>query len=171
MNAATATRSDSAHTSPQRKREDSSLHSPAQRRFSRRRGSATLEFSLVLPLLISVALLCVDFGRFAYCYISVTNAVRAGAAYASVNLYSSSTETQWQTNVTQAVTDEFATNGWYSSGDLTVNTPQLIQESGGYWRVSVTASYSFSTLIQWGWLPGYNKPIKLSRTVVMRGTI
>jgi Flp pilus assembly protein TadG len=142
----------------------------------RRRGSATLEFALLLPILLSVALLCVDYGRFAFCYIAVTNAARAGAAYASRNLYTPSTQVQWQANVIQAVKDEFATNAWYErdSSKLTVDTPQLIQEGGGYWRVIVTAHYSFTTVVRWtAWTNWHNagNPMDLKRTVVMRGTL
>ena len=42
----------------------------------RRRGSAILEFALVLPPLLMMVLLCIDFGRIAYYYIAVTNVAR-----------------------------------------------------------------------------------------------
>jgi Flp pilus assembly protein TadG len=42
-----------------------------------RRGAAAVEFALILPLLVTLVLACVDFGQFAYNYIAVTNAARA----------------------------------------------------------------------------------------------
>ncbi len=60
----------------------------APRRATRRkarRGSAILEFSLISPILLSLLLLCIDFGRVPFYYIAVTNAARAGAGYASAN--------------------------------------------------------------------------------------
>jgi Flp pilus assembly protein TadG len=46
----------------------------------RRRGAAAAELAMILPLMLILVLGCVDFGRFAYSYIAVTNAARAGAA-------------------------------------------------------------------------------------------
>jgi len=136
-----------------------------------RRASATLEFALVLPILLSVVLLCVDYGQMAYYYIGVTNAARAGAAYASVNYYSAGTQTAWQNNVIQAVKDEFANNTWYDVSKLTVDTPTRTTESGNYWYVTVSVHYSYRTLINWSGFTGYHNPITLTRTVVMRGHI
>jgi Flp pilus assembly protein TadG len=129
-----------------------------------------LELAVVLPILLSIVLLCVDFGQMAYYYIGVTNAARAGAAYGSSVLYTASTQTTWQNNVIQAVKDEFANNGWYKSANLTVDTPTLTLESAGYYHATVTVHYSYKTLINWYYLPGYNNTVTLSRTVVMRGT-
>jgi Flp pilus assembly protein TadG len=133
----------------------------------RRRGSATLEFALALPILLSVVLLCVDFGQMAYYYIGVTNAARAGAAYASVNIYSTGTQTAWQNNVIQAVRDEFANNGWYDSSKLTVDTPTRTTVDTDHWYVTVTVHYSYRTLINWTGITGYHNSVTLTRTVVM----
>ncbi len=35
-------------------------------------------------------------------------------------------------------------------------------------RVEVTVSYPFQTLINWPFLPGYNDPLIITRTVAMR---
>ena len=137
----------------------------------RRRGSAILELSLILPGLLTLALLAVDYGRVATCYVAVTNAARAGAGYGSSNAYTSATQAAWQAATIQAATDEFATNPWYNAANLTVSTPVVTQEGNGYWRVSVTATYSFQTLINWTLLSNYHKPVSLTRTVVMRATI
>ena len=137
---------------------------------TQRRGAAILELSLLLPILLSLVLLCVDYGRLAFCYMAVTNAARVGAGYASSNPY---TVANWQANTIAAVQNEFTktANTWFVAADLTVPNPVLTQDGNGYWHVSVTATYSFSTLINWPWLPGYNTAVPLTRTVVMRGTI
>ena len=57
-----------------------------------RRGAAAVELAMILPVLMTIVLGCVDFGRFAYNYIAVTNAARAGASYAIMNNYSPTTE-------------------------------------------------------------------------------
>ena len=53
--------------------------SPLQAR-RHRRGVTAVEFALILPLLMTIVLGCVDYGRFAYDYIAVTNAARAGTS-------------------------------------------------------------------------------------------
>ena len=59
---------------------------PAGRPQDRRsRGQAMVEFALVLPIMLVMLLLAVDFGRLFYPYISVHNAAREGAFYAAIN--------------------------------------------------------------------------------------
>src|SRR5437899_8835587 len=77
-------------------------------RHSRRRAGAAAELAFILPLLVTLVLGAVDFGRCAYYYIAVTNAARAGAQYAIMNNYTASTQSAWQTNVKQAITDEMS---------------------------------------------------------------
>src|SRR5688572_17084823 len=54
-------------------------------RFRRDDGQAAFEFVLMLPFFIMFVLLLVDFGILTYEYVTVSNAVREGARYASVN--------------------------------------------------------------------------------------
>lgn len=48
-------------------------------------GQAAFEFLLVLPFFFMVFLLLIDFGISMYGYVSISNAVREGARYGSVN--------------------------------------------------------------------------------------
>lgn len=133
-----------------------------------RRGATAVEFALVLPVMVTLLLGTVDFGRFAYTQIAVTNAARAGAAFGSMNPYSSATQTNWQTKVIAATRDEMFQQTGYVAGNLAV-TVTPIAEGGGLWRVRVQASYPFQTLISWPGLPGSGgTPITLQRTVVLR---
>ncbi len=148
-----------------------------------RRGSAILEFALVSPLLISLALLCIDFGRLPFYYIAVTNAARAGAGYASANAWpaTAALQTSWGTAAKNAATTEFAANMEsvaYVSSNLVVSVDGATaspytapsKDSYGYY-VTVKVTYPFQTLIDWRWLAGYSNSISLSRTVVMRTTV
>ncbi len=56
-----------------------------RRRHSDRRGQALVEFALVLPVLLLLTLVAVDFGRLFFSYIQVNNAAREGAAYGAGN--------------------------------------------------------------------------------------
>jgi Flp pilus assembly protein TadG len=48
-------------------------------------GSALVELALSVPILLMLLLGAVEFGRFAYLWIEVTNAARAAAQYAATN--------------------------------------------------------------------------------------
>jgi hypothetical protein len=126
--------------------------------------------------MVAIVLGCVDFGRFAYNYIAVSNAVRAGAAWATLNPPSNMPDpsASWQTSVQQAVSSEMSRQPGFQSGSLTVNTVAVTTESGGTWRCTISAAYPFQTLIPWnfGWFGtsvGIPSSLTLSKTVTMRG--
>ncbi len=124
---------------------------------------AAAEFALVLPLLALLVLGCIDFGRFAYTYMAVTNSAYNAASYASTNAYAN-----WNTGVPQAAENEMSQLANYNAGSLTVSTPVVGSNlSGSGWTVSVTVSYSFHTLITY---PGVPSSINLSRTVMTQGS-
>jgi hypothetical protein len=58
---------------------------PETKHLGNEKGQATFEFMLIIPAFIVFALLVFDFGIGAFQYITVTNAVREGARYGSVN--------------------------------------------------------------------------------------
>lgn len=49
------------------------------------RGQALVEFALVLPVMMALLLIAVDFGRVFFSYVQITNAAREGAAYAATD--------------------------------------------------------------------------------------
>ena len=50
------------------------------------RGQGIVEFALVLPVMILILLVAVDFGRLAFTYVQVNNAAREAASLASQNI-------------------------------------------------------------------------------------
>ena len=134
-----------------------------------RRGAAAAEFALIAPLLTTIALGTVDFGRFAYNYIAVTNAARAGAEYGMMNNFTASTQSTWNTNVTQAAKDEMTSQvGSGNIGNLTVNVATTT-DSNGAKRVQVTATYPFTTIVNWQWTGmGIPSSFNMKRKVEMR---
>jgi Flp pilus assembly protein TadG len=135
----------------------------------KQRGAAAAEFAIILPLLTMIVLGCVDFGRFAYNYIAVNNAARAGAAYAMMNNYSASTYNTWANNITAAAQAEMAGQANYNSSNLTVSAPVVTVESSGLRRVQLTVSYPFQTLVNWSWT-GFSIPssMTMQQTIVVR---
>jgi Flp pilus assembly protein TadG len=133
----------------------------------RRHGAAAVEFAIVLPVLMTLVLGCVDFGRLGHSYIAVTNAARAGAGYGSTTSYTAATYNSWVANVQQAVVDEMSQLYGFDATKLTVTTT-VVTESGGGSRVQVTVSYPFTTVASW---PGLPTTLTLAQTVVMESTV
>ncbi len=132
----------------------------------RRRGTAAVEFAVVLPLLLALVLGCVDFGRFAHSYIALTNAARAGAGFGGSHPYTPATLATWQDQVRQAVADELSSLNGFDPNRLTV-TASAVGTGAGDWQAAVTVAYPFQTLVSW---PGVPASVTLRRSVVMRAT-
>lgn len=140
-----------------------------QRRKATRRegrsGAAAVEMALILPLLITIVLGCVDFGRFAYMYISVANAARAGAAVGSFNPVTPSTQTVWEGKIRDAINDEMSAQTGFDVAALTPAPTITTSVDGSLKRVRVVVNYRFRTIVQWPLLP---TQVTLSRAVEMR---
>ncbi len=67
-----------------------------------RGGMSAIEFGVAAPLFLGVLTPVIDLGRAFSQQIQIRQAVQAGALYASVNVYNTST---WSTNVSSAVTN------------------------------------------------------------------
>jgi Flp pilus assembly protein TadG len=130
----------------------------------RRRGVAASELVCILPVLITIVFGCVDFGRFAYAYISVTNAARAGADFASTNRYTTSTASLWAAKIRLAVQDEMGQMSGFDPDNLSVTAPAPTPD-GNLKLVSVQVTYQFRTTVTWPALPNQ---LALTRTVRMR---
>jgi len=64
-----------------------SNENPIRKDQTSERGQSLLEFAMVLPLLLLIALGVVEFGRAYYQYNTLTKAVREGARYMSMHAY------------------------------------------------------------------------------------
>jgi Flp pilus assembly protein TadG len=147
-----------------------------------RRGLAAVELAAVLPLLLTIVLACVDFGRFGYAYIAVSNAAREGAAFAGRTPWTSGTDAVWQLRLRATVEDELGcgeagsrfvasnvtiaipTQTTISNGKTTITTP-VTTDPDKTKRVGIRVLYPFSTLVSWPGIPGQ---MTLARTVTMR---
>lgn len=59
------------------------FHSSSQRNVQR--GQSTIELAIVLPVLLMLLLLAIDFGRAFYSAVTLTNAARVAANYAAMH--------------------------------------------------------------------------------------
>lgn len=146
---------------------------------ARRLGAAAVELALLLPLLLTLVLACIDFGRFAYTYIAVTNAARAGAGYAVLNPTTTAKEALWKGNIRQVVAGELqqlralkdptgSTTDFYDDAKLVVNVTRTVENSG-LWRATVQVQYPFETFVPWPWLPTSVNVGQNTAPIVMRG--
>jgi len=145
-----------------------------------RRGAAAGELAIIGPVLVTIVLGCLDFGQFAYNYIALCNAVRAGAAWAMLNPPSSMTDppASWQTSIQNAVSNEMFQEDYHKtskSTSLTVPaagsslTPVSNGDSPTTYRFTITATYPFLTIVTWN-VSGYGIPhsMTLAQQVTMR---
>lgn len=121
----------------------------------RRRGHAATELALVLPFLCFICLVAVDYARLVNALVTITNCARNGALFLS-NQASYST---YYSSVTAAATAD--------AGNLSP-TPSVSStnytDSYGNPCVTVTVSYTFTTLVNY---PGIPSSTTLSRSVSM----
>lgn len=151
-----------------------------------RSGAAAVELALLLPVLITIVLGAVDFGRFAYTYISISNAAREGASMASRQMWTTSTNTIWKAGVQAAVQDElgcfdtnppfvwqnvqlaYPTTSSVTEGGKTFTCPYIKNMTTGEKTVGISVSYPFHMLVNWPFLPASVRSFTVERTVYMR---
>ena len=120
------------------------------------RGVAVVELAVLLPLLIFLFMIAIDFARVFYFSLSLTNCARAGALYAC--------------DPTTADEAPFASVEAAALADATnlSPSPTITSTSGtdglGRKFVSVTANYTFQTITGF---PGIPTQVALQRTVTM----
>jgi Flp pilus assembly protein TadG len=134
------------------------------RRRSRRCGAAAVEMALVLPLVLLLTFAAVDFGRVVNAYLVVSNAARCGAEYGSMHEFTAYTQSTWQAQVQSAMTAEMQGLQGYSAANLQ-STITSTTDGNGLFVLSVTASYPFTTIVNW---PGIPAQVQLSHQVTMR---
>ncbi len=134
------------------------------RRGRARRATAAVELCVIAPVLATMVFGCIDFGRFAYNYIAVNSAARAGAAYGVNNCYLPAQTEAWQNSVKTVAQNEMSMQTGFVSASLTVTTTSHI-DGTGLRRVAINVQYPFSTLVSW---PGIPKNTTLQANIMMR---
>lgn len=133
------------------------LYRPNSRGMNPRRGAAVVEVAIVLPLLVFLFLVAVDYCRLFNASQVVTNCSRNGAIwssdpYSAVRTLYPNVETAAKADADPAM-----------RGSLTVTSATGTDTSGDY--VRVTVSYPFKTLTSY---PGLPTQVVITRTVQTR---
>ena len=114
---------------------------------ARRRGQALVEFALILPILLLVLVIAIDFGRLFYLYVGINNGAREGAAYGADKPPTSRTSvaditTRVRQELGLSATDTSVAVTMQCSPDcytsLTISQPHTI-------RVTASTTFSFLT--------------------------
>ena len=137
---------------------------PSLRRASARRATAATELALILPLLMTLVLGCVDFGRITYIYLAVSNASRTGAEYGATHNFTAYTRATWQSRLQQACVAEMSAVPRFDSSQLNVSIATTA-DAYGLFRVTVDVEYPFTTIVSW---PGIPHEVLLWRRTSMR---
>lgn len=149
----------------------------------RRRGQATVEIALVLPMLM-ILLFGVIMGGFVfYAFIQVSNAAREGARAGSVCRLTLNVNPSCDDAVREAVCDtgsDTSSLGFLApptssctSSSFNLNRDVAVQSSGSLIdprpgdQLTVTVAYSYTVPIASSFLRVFPRPIVIRRTVMM----
>jgi len=145
------------------------------RLFRERCGNVTVEFGFLIPILVTLAIATVDFGRMGLQKIALTNAARAATQYATQDL----STLQNDTMIRQAAYDDYGADGSVlnisdpyrytvcpgSSDQYPYDQPPFCGIEYPYTYLEVTVSREFEFLIPY---PGIESPVLISSTHKMR---
>lgn len=112
---------------------------------------------MMLPFLMLVCLMVVDYARIVNATVTLSTCARNGALYAADSSYASSTSYTTYQQAALADAGSLSPTPTVSSATGT--------DSGGNSYVAVTVSYTFTTLVTY---PGIPSSVSLSRTVTMQ---
>lgn len=132
------------------------LHRPRQSPRGSRRGAATVELAVMLPLLAFLFVIGTDFARIFYHYLTITNCARNGALYGSGS----------PIRAVDLIGIKAAALADASNLSPEPNVISLIGVGpDGHPYLDVTVTYPFKTISKF---PGVPSNVDLTRTVRMR---
>jgi len=141
------------------------LYRSRQHPSGKRRAAAVVELVVLLPVVVFLFAIAIDFARVFYYLLTVDNCARNGAVFASLAAESS----EWQGNggliqATQqaAIADGGSLNPPLATSNVTV---QNGTDANGNAVVEVTVTYPFAPIVRF---PGIGTTLSLTRTVQMR---
>ncbi len=135
------------------------LASKANRRS--RTGAAAAEMAIIATVLLVLLTVSLDFARLFFAYLTVTSCARDGAVVGALNSQNMTDNTSGDSAMTTAALKDV--QSWNPVPTATAKGG--VADSDGNMCVTVTVSWTFSTLIKY---PGWSQNWTLSRTVQMR---
>jgi Flp pilus assembly protein TadG len=138
------------------------------------RGTSAVEFAILAPVMIFLAIGMIDVGRYTYYAILAANAARAGAQYGAQDLAHVEQITQIES---AATTDGASLPNWFFSPapacKVSVNNGTMTAcpsggttpTTGSVYYMQVNVSGTFNTLVPY---PGIGKTFSVSGSSTMR---
>jgi Flp pilus assembly protein TadG len=139
-------------------------------RLNDRTGSSFIETALVVPMMLLLCCGTMDFARFIYAGVEIASAARAGVQYGALTPGHSG-DTSGMTAAALADAADLGSTVTASAGNFcacdgsTTDCSSTCTGATPEGYVSVTANYTFNTLIRY---PGLPRTVALSRTAKMR---
>jgi Flp pilus assembly protein TadG len=130
----------------------------------RPRGTAALEFVLVLPVLVLMLVGATDISRALHVRNVLSNAARCGAMYGATHQVTDYIAADWESCITACAAEEAASLPHFDPDLLQVDV-STFDDPDGSLRVQVSVSYSFELLFDW---PGWPAAVLLEHQVSMR---
>jgi len=127
-----------------------------------------VELALTAPVLIMLMLGVVDFGRVYFAQVSVTNAARDGADYASQSATRAADANGIKAAALNDTGDLLHTSGTNPTVTVTTGTDAQgpgCSRAGGCMYADVKVHYTFTTIFPW---PGLPSSMSVDRTVRAR---
>ncbi|HET6413646.1 MAG TPA: TadE family protein [Anaeromyxobacter sp.] len=125
------------------------------------RGTAAVEFALVLPLLLMLVLGAIDWGWYFFIREVATNAAREGARVGSVN----AVDDAGAAADALAAANAYLTNLGLTAGTVTDSTPTVVVGTSTIATVRVVVTYPVGSLTGFT-LPGFASLVPASITAV-----
>jgi Flp pilus assembly protein TadG len=129
-----------------------------------RRGAAAVEMAVVLPMLLSLAMLTFDLGGIVSTYLVLSNAGRTGADHAATHRVVPASRSLWESRIKDAIQSEMASFKRFDPTQLqtTISTNANADQST---QVVVDLRYMHTTIVPW---PGFPTKLSLHYRVEMR---
>ncbi|MBI4358324.1 MAG: pilus assembly protein [Candidatus Omnitrophica bacterium] len=124
------------------------------------KGSAMIEMTLILPLVVMLIIGVVEFSRVLMVKQVITNAAREGARAGAIRLDDSGA-----LSTALSVSQNYLTSSGVSLDPATVNSSFVT--TGGSSAVEVTISYDYNSTLS-HWIPGIPGVLTLQSAAIMR---
>lgn len=124
------------------------------------RGASVIEFAFIAPIIAILVIGVIDFGLALWNDMQVADAAQAGAAYAAVHGWTTTTgDVETAVSSATQLTLTTDTANIINCGSSPSIGPCASGGSGNYWEVA--AGLSYSTILPW---PGISRPMPLAYT-------
>lgn len=137
---------------------------------ARSRGQSLAELALVLPVILLIVMLALDFGRAFFSWVTITNASRAAANYVAINPNDWNVGTGYATTISNETTTNAICPPTGTTTPAFIDGPDAnatTKDFGDSVRVSISCNFKILTPVV-GSIVGNNLPMSAASTFPIR---